>query len=36
VYYRQPSGQWKEKTESYMILGPAQELKELLEEQANG
>ena len=31
LYYRQPSGQWKEKTESYMILGPAQELKELLE-----
>jgi hypothetical protein len=36
VYYRQPSGQWKEKTESYMILEPARELKELLEEQANG
>jgi hypothetical protein len=36
LYYRQPSGQWKEKTESYMILEPARELKELLEEQANG
>ena len=36
MYYRQPSGQWKEKTESHMILGPAQELKELQEEQVNG
>lgn len=36
LYYLQPSGQWKEKTESPLILGPAQELKELLEEQANG
>jgi hypothetical protein len=36
VYYRQPSGQWKEKTESYMILEPARELKKLLEEQVNG
>ena len=36
LYYLQPSGEWKEQTESYMILGPAQELKELLEEQANG
>ena len=36
MYYRQPSGQWKEKTDSYMILESARELNELLEEQANG
>ncbi len=36
LYYRQPSGQWKEKTESYMIVEPARELKKLLEEQING
>jgi hypothetical protein len=36
LYYRQSSGQWKEETESPLILGPALELKQLMEEQANG
>jgi len=35
-YVRQPSGQWEEKADSGMILTPAQELKELLEEKING
>jgi len=36
MYFRQPSGQWEEKADSGMILTPAQELKELLEEKING
>jgi len=36
MYFRQPSGQWEEKADSCMILEPAQELKELLEEKVNG
>jgi len=36
VFFLQPSGEWKEETESSMILGPAQELTELMEEEANG
>lgn len=36
LYCRQSSGQWKEETESPLILEPAQELKKLMEEQANG
>ncbi len=36
MYFRQPSGQWEEKADSCMILRPAQELKELLEEKVNG
>jgi hypothetical protein len=31
VFFLQPSGEWKEETESSMILGPARELKELQE-----